>query len=78
MKSNRKKVNLKTTHGGSFSDYLTSNQIIKLYNLLQLGGQKRINNKWYEINSSSMILYKAKKYIGANYIFDLNSTKKIT
>ena len=74
---NRKKLALEITHGGCHVDYLTENQILKLNHLLQFGGQSRINNKWYEVSSSSFVLYKNKKFGGPNYTFNLNKSQKI-
>lgn len=73
---NRKKLT-EITHGGHHIDYLTENQILKLNRLLKFGGKSRINNNWYEVSNSSFILYKSKKFSGANYSFDLSKSQKI-
>ncbi len=74
---NRIKIDLKITHGGNHVDFLTKNQILKLHDLLQNCGKKRVNNKWYEVSSTSFVLYKSKKFGGPNYAFNLATSKKI-
>jgi hypothetical protein len=70
------KLELEITHNGTFTDYLTKNQLIRFQNLLEFGGQKRINNHWYEVDGNSVIKFKDRRFGGASYAFDLQETKK--
>ncbi|AZV46604.1 hypothetical protein C3L23_04735 [Nautilia sp. PV-1] len=70
------KINIVTQQSFVYTHYFTCNQLKRLEDLLINGGKKRINNQYFTIQNSALLLFKGKKFSGPNYAMDIEKALK--
>jgi len=67
-------IEIETQQSFVYSHEFTCNQLIRLRELLIHKGQRRIDNKFFDVSDTALTLYKSSKFGGPGYAMDRNKT----